>query len=117
MRATRDAKREFQWILPRQVSRPDRRGAWAATGPVTVAPAAAAEMPMPHVAIDPGTPNAGAYALVFGNGVGNAVVAVPEPAARVLMLAGCVGVGWRTRHARQRHAPRIAPIAAQFSTW
>ena len=47
----------------------------------------------PVLSIDPLTPNAGAFWLVFSDGIGNAVPAVPEPANWVLMLAGFGVVG------------------------
>lgn len=57
----------------------------------------------PMISIDPRTPNAGAYTLLFSDGVGNAIGAVPgvpEPAVWALMLAGCGVLGLRARRVR-----------------
>jgi hypothetical protein len=47
----------------------------------------------PILSIDPLTPNAGAYSLVFSDGIGNSAAAVPEPANWALMLAGIGALG------------------------
>lgn len=57
----------------------------------------------PMISIDLSTPNAGAYSLIFSDGVGNAVGApggVPEPGAWALMLAGFAVAGARLRRRR-----------------
>jgi hypothetical protein len=48
----------------------------------------------PILSIDPLTPNASAYWLVFSDGIGNSVAAVPEPANWALMLAGIGALGF-----------------------
>ena len=59
----------------------------------------------PRISIDPSTPNAGAYSLLFSSGVGNAVGqpgAVPEPASWMLMLSG---IGLAGLQLRRRAGP------------
>jgi hypothetical protein len=48
----------------------------------------------PILSIDPLTPNAGAYRLVFSDGIGNSAAAVPEPANWMLMFGGIAALGF-----------------------
>jgi len=48
----------------------------------------------PVLSIDPLTSNAGAYRLVFSDGIGNSVATVPEPANWALMLVGIGALGF-----------------------
>ena len=63
----------------------------------------------PRISISPANPNASNYTLIFSDGVGNAVSAVPEPDAWILMLAGCAAVGWRARRRARQLAAGASP--------
>jgi hypothetical protein len=55
----------------------------------------------PILSIDPLTSNAAAYRLVFSDGIGNSVAAVPEPASWALMLAGIGALGFAVGRRRK----------------
>ena len=57
----------------------------------------------PYITIDPSTPNASLYTLVFSPGIGNgppSAPAVPEPSTWAMILLGFAGLAFAGRKAR-----------------